>query len=63
MALILAFPQARPGGGGLRSGCRGEVVIFPGVRIEYHDEERQARDPLRRRPPLDRPAPRGAPLL
>lgn len=62
MALILAFPQARSGRGGLRSGGRGEVVIFPGIRIEYHDDDREVVDLGRRLAPPERPGRRSRPL-
>jgi hypothetical protein len=38
MAEILAFPKLEAGRRSHRQGVGAEVVIFPGVRVEYHDQ-------------------------
>jgi hypothetical protein len=37
MATILPFVGRRPDRARRQKGATGEIVIFPGVRIEYHD--------------------------
>jgi hypothetical protein len=37
MADILPFAKAEPGRRKPPGGSAGEIVIFPGVRVEYHD--------------------------
>ena len=42
MARVLSFPvdkrpQGRPLAAGVAAGAGAEILIFPGVRIEYHD--------------------------
>lgn len=59
MAKILPFARGRAGRkpaaskGAAASQCTGEIVIFPGVRVEYHDqtpapEAKQRRSRVRR---------------
>ena len=42
MARVLSFPvgkkpQGRPPASGEAGGASAEILIFPGVRVEYHD--------------------------
>jgi hypothetical protein len=67
MAQILAFPARRAGGRGpSRHGAPGEVVLFCGVRVEYHDGEEAADGcaaPDGRRPPWRGGSPRAVSIL
>jgi hypothetical protein len=38
MAEILAFPKLEATRRSQREGVSAELVIFPGVRVEYHDQ-------------------------
>jgi hypothetical protein len=58
MAKILPFAKGRVGRKPTAQQGTGEIVIFPGVRVEYHDqtpapEAKQRRRRVRRNPAED----------
>ena len=47
MAVILPFHRRHSGTRTSRAQAKGEVVFFPGVRVEYHEREREPQAPPR----------------